>query len=209
MRTLRIIKLDRWIKHKQIREWTEALIFALLVAVIFRTWLYAPYRVPTGSMIHTIEPGDQLFVNSHAYGFKIPFADHKLFTKPVQRGDIIVFPYPEDPSIDFVKRVVGVGGDTIRIDGEDVYVNDKLLDAPFIFYDDTIPPFTQDRTIRIPEHKLWVMGDNRRNSKDSRFWGFVDEDTVKAKAGLIFWSHDVNENLFTGYRFNRIGTILK
>jgi len=205
----KIINLERFIQNKTIREWVEALIFALIVAMIFRTWLYAPYRVPTGSMIHTIEIGDHLFVNKHAYGYVVPFTDTRLFTSKVERNDVVVFPYPEDPSIDFIKRIVAVGGDTIEIIGESVYINGKLEKADYVFYDETLMTLPERIKIKVPEGKLWAMGDNRRNSKDSRSWGFVDESTVEGKGVIIYWSHDPNQSLLSGYRFNRVGKFLE
>ena len=205
----KIINLERFIANKTIREWAEALIFALIVAMIFRTWLFAPYRVPTGSMIHTIEIGDHLFVNKHSYGFVVPFTDIKLFPSKVQRGDIVVFPYPEDPTIDFIKRIVAIGGDTIEIVGESVYINGELEKGEYVFYDDTLMTLPERIKITIPKGKLWAMGDNRRNSKDSRSWGFVDESTVEGKGVIIYWSHDPNQSLISGYRFNRVGKLLE
>ncbi len=205
----KIINLERFIQNKTIREWIEALIFALIVAMIFRTWLYAPYRVPTGSMIHTIEIGDHLFVNKHAYGYVVPFTDIRLFSEKVERNDIVVFPYPKDPSIDFIKRIVAVGGDTIEIIGESVYINGKLENAEYVFYDETLMTLPERIKITIPEGKLWAMGDNRRNSKDSRSWGFVDESTVEGKGVIIYWSHDPRNSLFSGYRFNRVAKFLE
>ncbi|MGK0290566.1 MAG: signal peptidase I [bacterium] len=242
----KIINLERFIKNKVAREWTEALIFAFLVALVFRTWLYAPFKVPTGSMHPTINVGDNLFANMHAYGFKIPFADKKLFAEKVKKGDIIIFPYPKDPSVDYIKRAIATGGDKIRIVKEKVYINGKLEKADFAYFDPTknemigvSPDLTQnlssealkqckpqyaqhvvngriyegqfymDCRITVPKGKIWAMGDNRRNSQDSRFWGFLDEKTVKGKAWMVYWSHNSNHGLFAGYQFNRIGTVLK
>jgi signal peptidase I len=204
-----IFGLERIIKNRTAREWIEALIIALIVALIFRTWLFAPYRVPTGSMIHTIEIGDHLFVNKHRYGFVIPFTDHKFLNKPVQRNDIIVFPYPEDPTIDFIKRVIAVAGDEIEIIGETVRINGQIEDGAYRYYDENLMSPPERIKTRVPEGKLWVMGDNRRNSKDSRAWGFVEERTVAGKAVIVYWSHNPNRNWLTGYRFDRIGTLLR
>ena len=204
----KIINLERFIKNKTIREWVEALIWAFVVAMIFRTWLYAPYRVPTGSMIHTIEIGDHLFVNKHAYGFVIPFTDSKILRSKVERRDIIVFPYPENPEIDFIKRVIGVGGDTIEIIGENVYVNGELEMQTTVFLDNRLFSQPDNRKIVIPKGKLWVMGDNRRNSKDSRYWGFVDETTVMGRGSFVYWNHNPHFNIFSGYDLSRIGKIL-
>ncbi|MBU3914519.1 signal peptidase I [bacterium] len=205
----RIINLERFIKNKTIRDWVEALIFALVVALVFRTWLYAPYRVPTGSMIHTIEIGDHLFVNKHAYGFTIPFTDIKLFRSSVQRGDIVVFPFPKNPSIDFIKRVIATGGDTIEVAGEKVFVNNEAEKDDYVYYDKNLLSVPENIKITVPEGKLWVMGDNRRNSKDSRYWGFVDEKTVEGRGAIIYWSHNPNMSLLTGYSLGRIGSQLK
>jgi len=206
---MKFLHLDRFIKNKTLREWTEALIFALVVAFVFRTWLYAPYRVPTGSMIHTIEIGDHIFVNKHAYGYVIPFTGNRLAASRVQRGNIVVFPYPEDPSIDFIKRVIGIGGDHVRLVGEDVYINGTKENSPQVYLDPALLGMPMDREFVVPEGKLWVMGDNRRNSKDSRYWGFVDETQVTGQGVVIYWSHDSNQSLLTGYRLGRIGRMLE
>jgi len=205
----KIINLERYIKNKTIREWTEALIFAGLVAFVFRTWLYSPYRVPTGSMIHTIEIGDHLFVNKHSYGYVVPFTDLKLFIAPVQRGDIIVFPYPEDPKIDFIKRAIAIGGDKVKLSGEQVYINGKLDSHSHPYFDPSLIGLPMDREFTVPQGKVWAMGDNRRNSKDSRYWGFVDESTVAGRGVVIYWSHHSDKSLFEGYRLDRIGKFLE
>ncbi len=205
----KIINLERFIKNKIAREWVEALIVALVVALVFRTWLYAPYRVPTGSMIHTIEIGDHLFVNKHAYGFVVPFSEIKLFASEVERKDIIVFPYPEDPSIDFIKRVVAIGGDEVEIIGETVYINGQPEKGDYLYYDSGPMPMPENLKIKVPAGKLWVMGDNRRNSKDSRYWGFVDQKTVEGKGVIVYWSHDPNQSLLSGYNLGRIGKLLE
>jgi signal peptidase I len=205
----KIINLERYIKNKTIREWVEALIFALIVATIFRTWLYAPYKVPTGSMIHTIEIGDHIFVNKHAYGFVIPFTDKRIFASRVKNGDIVVFPAPKNPDIDFIKRIVAVGGDTIEFMGEKVFLNGVEEKNSSLLYDKDYPPFLLNKKIVVPEGKLFAMGDNRRNSSDSRVWGFLDESSVQGEGEIVFWSHDQREGLFGGYNLRRIGTILE
>ena len=205
----KIINLERYIKNKTIREWVEALIFALIVATIFRTWLYAPYKVPTGSMIHTIEIGDHIFVNKHAYGLVIPFTDKRIFASRVKNGDIVVFPAPKNPDIDFIKRIVAVGGDTIEFVGEKVFLNGVEEKNSSLLYDKDYPPFLLNKKIVVPEGKLFAMGDNRRNSSDSRVWGFLDESSVQGEGEIVFWSHDQREGLFGGYNLRRIGTLLE
>jgi len=215
MKIPKLINLERFIKNKTIREWVEALIFALIVAGIFRTWLYAPYRVPTGSMIHTIEIGDYLFADMHAYGFVIPFTDKKIFPAKVERNDVIVFPSPIDDDKDYIKRAMAVEGDEIEIIGETIYINGKPENHSTVFLDSRMRPVTYSdefivpRKFTVPKGKVWPLGDNRRNSLDGRYWGFIDMKDIRAKGLIISWSHDPEASLLSGYRFERIGQLLK
>lgn len=195
--------------NKVIKDWVVALVFAIIAALFFRTWFYTPYSIPTSSMSQTIEIGDHIFIDKHSYGFVIPFTEKKLLKDNVKRGDVIVFPYPIEPRIDYVKRVIGIPGDEIKIVGETVYVNGKEEDTSYLYFDPKLLTIPENIQTTVPEGKLWVMGDNRRNSKDSRFWGFVDEKTVIGKATMIFWSHDPEESIFSGYKLDRIGTTIK
>lgn len=215
MKKFKIINLERFIKNDTIREWVEALIIALVIALIFRTWAYSPYRVPTGSMIPTIKIGDYLFADMHAYGFVIPFTDKKLFRSKVERNDIIIFPNPHDPSIPYIKRAVGIAGDEIEIIGEKIYINGEPENKEIPYYDKRYlpvtysPEFDVPRKFVVPEGKIWPLGDNRRNSLDGRFWGFIDESDVRAQGLFIHWSHDPDQGLLSGYRFDRIGKWLE
>ncbi|MBI4081987.1 MAG: signal peptidase I, partial [Candidatus Lambdaproteobacteria bacterium] len=101
------LRLERIVPNRTLREWIEALVFALVVAGIVRTFLFAPFKIPSGSMIPTIEIGDHIFATMYSYGIPVPFADLKLLPRPIRRGDIVIFPYPLDPSVDYIKRVVG------------------------------------------------------------------------------------------------------
>jgi len=195
--------------NKVIRDWVAALCFAVIAALIFRTWFYTPYSIPSSSMAQTIKIGDHAFVNKNAYGFYVPFTDAKLFPEKVSRGDIVVFPYPLDLQIDYIKRGIGIPGDEIKIIGETVYINGIEEQTDYLYYDSAFLTLPENISILVPEGKLWVMGDNRRNSKDSRFWGFVNEKSVTGKAVLIFWSHNPEKNLFEGYDFDRIGIRLQ
>ena len=215
MKKFKIINLERYIKNDTIREWVEALIIALVIALVFRTWAYSPYRVPTGSMIQTIQIGDYLFADMHAYGFVVPFTDIKLFAEDVERGDIIIFPNPKDPSIPYIKRAIAIGGDEIEIIGETIYINGKAEDKSVPYYNPHNIPvpysleFAVPRKFTVPEGKIWPLGDNRRNSLDGRFWGFVEQKDVRAKGLFIHWSHDPEQGWFSGYRFDRIGKWLE
>lgn len=211
------------IKDKTTREWVEAVIIAVVFALVFRTWLYSPFQVPTGSMIPTIQIGDHLFADMHAYGYVIPFSDEKIFESPVERGDIVIFPFPKDPSVDYIKRAIAVEGDKVKLVGQDVYINGKKeAEMPYYrkkevpFYDPMAYPVVYDQRrmyvpeeFTIPKGKIWVLGDNRRNSLDGRFWGFVDVKNVKGKGLFIYWSRDSSDGGWdywdiSKYRFERI-----
>ena len=196
------------------RENIEAILIAVVIAMFIRTFIVQAFKIPSGSMLETLQIGDQILVNKFIYGVKIPFTDGSVLIpgKDPERNDIVVFKYPEDPSKDYIKRVVAVGGDTLEIIDKKLYVNDEVVtDEPWAVYKDdrTIPGqfTTRDnlRKITVPPDKIFVMGDNRDNSHDSRFWGFVDLREVKGEAFMIYWSW--NKDSF-GVRWRRIGTLL-
>ena len=214
------MRLDLLIPNRTIREWTEALIFAVVVATIVRTYFFAPFQIPSGSMLPTIQIGDHIFASMYTYGSPIPFTDIKLFKKPVKRGDIVIFPYPQDPSIDYIKRTVGLPGETLEIRNDEVFINGEQLDEPYAYFEPNerksrqaqelaAVPSSRYGPVKIPQGKLFAMGDNRYNSADSRFWGFVDIDTITGKGQIIYWSHDPNKSIFSGYRFGRIFDFLE
>ena len=214
------MRLDLLIPNRTIREWTEALIFAVVVATIVRTYFFAPFQIPSGSMLPTIQIGDHIFASMYTYGSPIPFTDIKLFKKPVKRGDIVIFPYPQDPSIDYIKRAVGLPGETLEIRNDQVFINGEPLDEPYAYFEPnerksrqaqglSAAPSSRYGPVKIPQGKLFAMGDNRYNSADSRFWGFVDIDTITGKGQIIYWSHDPNKSIFSGYRFGRIFDFLE
>ena len=207
-----LLRLEGIIPNREIREWVEALIFAFAVMAVVRTMIFAPFQIPTGSMIPTILEGDRIFATLYDYGLPVPLTGIKLFRQPVERGDIIIFPFPEDPSTDFIKRVVAVGGDNLELRGKRLYINGKPQDEPFAYYDPSFSASGFDQQfgpIQVPEGKLFVMGDNRYNSSDSRVWNYVDETTVKGRGKVIYWSHDPETGWLSGYRFSRIGKFLE
>ncbi|MBF0516628.1 MAG: signal peptidase I [Nitrospirae bacterium] len=199
------------------REYSEAIVTALLLALFIRAFVIQAYKIPSGSMETTLLVGDQLLVNKFIYGVMIPFTETKiLMLNHPKKGDIIVFKYPEDLNRDFIKRVIAVGGDIVEVVDKEVYVNHVKLVEPFTQHTDTsmrngIPPRDNMEPRRVPEGKYFVMGDNRDNSQDSRFWGFVDENLVRGKAMVIYWSWDNDKNLnwYEHIRFNRIGRVIK
>ncbi|MBC8441321.1 MAG: signal peptidase I [Deltaproteobacteria bacterium] len=203
-----------------LRENTEAIIIAIIIAMFIRTFIIQAFKIPSGSMLETLQIGDQILVNKFIYGIKIPFTDGKILipVKDPQKGDIVVFKYPEDPSKDFIKRVVATGGDTLEIIDKKLYVNNKMVEKETYAVhktQDIIPGkfSTRDnlRKIKVPENKLFVMGDNRDNSHDSRFWGFVDLTAVRGEAFIIYWSWNKDKlvPIWDSVRWARIGDILR
>ncbi len=202
-------------KKSSLRENLEAIVIAVILALFIRTFIVQAFKIPSGSMKNTLLIGDHILVNKFIYGIKVPFTGGKTLvhiTDP-ERRDIVVFKYPEDPKKDFIKRVVGVAGDTVEIKNKQLYVNGVLQkDEPYAIHQDprVIPAQFTVRDnfgpVTVPAHSLFVMGDNRDNSHDSRFWGFVDLKAVRGKAFVIYWSW--NKEAF-GVRWNRLGDILR
>lgn len=199
-------------KHKSvIREYTEALFVALLLALVIRSFIVQAFKIPSGSMLSTLQVGDHILVNKFIYGIRLPYPIEKSVYQwgQPQRGDVIVFIYPKDRSKDFIKRVVAVGGDTIEIRHKKVFVNGKAVEdqhSTFAEADQERPgPRDNYGPTTVPENSLFVMGDNRDQSHDSRFWGFVDVKDVKGKAFMIYWSWDGTDRWV---RWERLGAFI-
>ncbi len=196
------------------KEYIQTFLFALLLALVIRTFVVQAFKIPSGSMIKTLLIGDHILVNKFIYGVRNPLT-RELWIKGEQpeRGDVIVFIFPLDRSKDFIKRVIGVGGDTVEIINKKVYVNGKLFhEPPGVQHTDPriIPASLQPRDnmgpIKVPKGKLFVMGDNRDQSYDSRFWGFVPVKDVKGYAFMIYWSWNSNTHM---PRFGRMGHLIE
>jgi len=200
-------------KKSTFREYAEAIIIALVLALLIRTFVVQAFKIPSGSMEPTLEIGDHILVNKFIYGIKIPFTSIRLFPleKP-KRGDVVVFIYPLDPGKDFIKRVVAVEGDTVQIINKKLIINGAEVPDPHAVYkDDTIfPAEVQKRDnfgpVTVPKGCLFVLGDNRDRSLDSRFWGFVPIEDLRGKAFIIYWSWNSQE---TSVRWNRIGKLIQ
>ena len=197
----------------RLRENIEAIIIAVILALFIRTFIIQAFKIPSGSMLPTLQIGDHILVNKFIYGVKLPYLNTNLI--PVgepERDAIIVFRYPEEPDKDFIKRVIAVPGDVLEIRNKKVFVNHEPLEHPYAVYTDThvIPAQVNPRDnlgpITVPPDSYFVMGDNRDNSYDSRFWGFVDASEIRGKAFIIYWSWDSNQ---FGVRWNRIGSLIK
>ena len=217
---LSLLRLERLIPNRSTREWVDALIYAVIIAMLVRFFVFAPFKIPSESMYPTIKKGDHIFATRFNYGIPVPFTDIKLWTRSVSRGDIVIFPFPLDPEVDYIKRVVARGGDTLEFKQGLLYLNGEPLEDR----ENTAARCTQtivntwksngyeppcDRLIAVPEGRLFVMGDNRNNSADSRFWGFVEEKTVKGMGWIIFFSHDPDAGWFGGYRLERFASLLR
>ena len=193
-----------------VREYGEAIIIAILLALVIRTLVVQAFTIPSGSMMDTLLVGDYILVNKFLYGPEIPFTEVRLpgFRDP-RRGDIVVFKYPNDESRDFIKRIVAVEGDTVQVQDNRVILNGRLLDEPYV-RPGSIPAVPSAHCgylyacdpLVVPAGSYFVMGDNRDNSQDSRYWGFVHRDKIRGKAFLIYWSWNAESHW---PRWSRLG----
>lgn len=176
-------------------------ICALILSAFTKFFITQAYKIPSGSMLPILLIGDHVLTNKYIYRFSEP-----------TRGDIVIFPFPKKPDLDYIKRVVAVGGDTLEIVDKIVYVNEKQLVEPYVIHTDSeilpssVSPRDNFGPITIPENNVFVLGDNRNSSYDSRFWGPVKQDTVKDRVELIYWSWDKEEETA---RWERIGNTVK
>lgn len=200
-------------KKSALRENIEAIVVAIILALFIRTFIVQAFKIPSGSMKPTLLIGDHILVNKFIYGVKLPIMRKTLVpVKQPKRGDVIVFRFPEDPDKDFIKRVVGVAGDIVEGRDKKIYLNGQLQSHDYAVNTDwhviagSLQPRDNFGPVTVPEGFLFVMGDNRDHSYDSRFWGFVDLEEVKGKAFIIYWSWD-KDNF--GVRWNRFGKLLK
>ncbi|MBI3325286.1 MAG: signal peptidase I [Nitrospinae bacterium] len=215
------------------REYAESIIIAIVLALIIRAFVVQAFKIPSGSMEDTLLIGDHILVNRFAYGIQIPFTEFKLHFFGLlgipARQDIVVFPFPRDPSRDFIKRVVGLPGERVEVHNHEVYVNGEPLKEPYVKLEEQGPPraspYRNWGPSVVPPGKLFVMGDNRDNSADSRDWGFLDIEKVKGRAFIIYWSWDGSAPklvwlggiplpnpkaiLLDGIRWGRIGKLLQ
>ncbi|MBN1626678.1 MAG: signal peptidase I [Deltaproteobacteria bacterium] len=197
----------------KIREYIEAILWALLLALIIRVSLLQPFRIPSGSMKATLLVGDYLLVNKFIYGIRVPFTDLRLpAIRDPERGDVIVFKYPEDRSKDYIKRVIGLPGDEIQIKDKQVYINGTVYKNPHEIHVDPniLPEESSQRDnfgpVRVPSDSYFVMGDNRDSSYDSRYWGFVSKTDLVGMAIIKWWSWDHGA---WRVRWDRVGRVIE
>ena len=202
------------------REYFEAICIAILLALFIRTFVVQAFKIPSGSMLPTLLIGDHLLVNKFIYGIRMPFSGKVLISyKKPERGDVVVFRYPKDRSIDYIKRVVGTPGDTIEIRAKKVLVNGEAVADPHAHISSPAilsaasSPRDNFGPVLVPEGRIFVMGDNRDNSYDSRFWGFVDQQDILGKAFILYWSWDIDKPLLSldrieSIRWSRVANII-
>ena len=191
------------------REYFESLVIAVVLALFIRTFVVQAFKIPTGSMEQNLLIGDHLLVNKFVFGPTLsPIERAALPMKDIKRRDVIVFKYPEDPERDFIKRVIGLPGETVELRNKRVFINGQRLDEPYVYFLEDPPPVPQEMElsseppapsgdprvhygpVTVPPGHYFVMGDNRDNSQDSRYWGFLPRENLKGKALVIYWSYD-------------------
>jgi signal peptidase I len=203
-------------KKSVLREYFESLVVAFILALFIRTFVVQAFKIPSGSMETNLLIGDHLLVNKCVFSPSLaPWEEKIAPRRPVRRGDVVVFKYPENPEKDFIKRVIGLPGETIEVRDKTVLVDGQALDEPYAhflgtssraddpergqFLESARRPWGPER---VPPGRLFVMGDNRDNSLDSRFWGFLPIDQVKGRALLVYWSYVASRAEFNRDRFS-------
>lgn len=197
------------------KEYLEAFIIAIILALVIRTFIVQAFKIPSSSMEPTLLVGDHLLVNKFIYGVNIPFTDKKIlqFTKP-KRGDIIVFKFPKDEKIDFIKRVIAVEGERVEILKKQVFINGiPLPDTYGQFVEKSnnygLSPRDNFGPVVVPKNAVFCLGDNRDRSQDSRFWGFVDIDKIRGKAFILYFSwNGGSKSLLNKVRWSRFFKLL-
>ena len=190
-------------KKSTLREYFESIVIAVILALFIRTFVVQAFKIPTGSMEENLLIGDHLLVNKFVFGPVATGVERTLLPlQDVDRGDIIVFKYPEDPERDFIKRVIGLPGESVEVRAKTVYIDGRPLEESYVHFEQ--PPLAvADRNevtsfdvreqygpVTVPSEQYFVMGDNRDNSQDSRYWGFLPRGYIKGKALVVYWSYE-------------------
>ena len=189
-------------KKSVVREYFESLIIAVVLALFVRTWVFQAFKIPTGSMENNLLIGDHLIVNKMVFAPTATGLERAILpSRPIHRGDVIVFKYPEDPNRDFIKRVIGLPGDKVELHRKKVFVNGLPLNEPYVHFIE--PPSIEGAPhlddlreeygpITVPNGQYFMMGDNRDNSQDSRYWGFLPASYIKGEGLFIYFSFAEN-----------------
>jgi signal peptidase I len=200
--------MQREVKKSMLREYFESIVIAVILALFIRTFVVQAFKIPTGSMEENLLIGDHLLVNKFIFGPSVSSLERTLLPlATVKRDDVVVFKYPEEPDRDFIKRVIGLPGETVEVREKKVYINGKPLDEPFVHFLQpaaTTPSELHEITsfdvrerygpVTVPPNQYFVMGDNRDNSQDSRYWGFLPSDYIKGRALVIYWSYEADRD---------------
>jgi len=202
-----------------VREYFESIVVAVILALFVRTFIFQAFKIPTGSMKPNLLVGDHLLVNKFIFApTASPIERGLLPMRPIERGDVIVFKFPEEPDRDFIKRVIGLPGDSLELKNQTIHINGMPLIEPYAHY--LFPPVAEGQVngfdlrrkygpVTVPEGHYFMMGDNRDDSQDSRFWGFLPASYVKGRALFIYWSFDTPDDgsaptSFLGVRWDRL-----
>jgi signal peptidase I len=191
-------------KKSTVREYFESIVIAVILALFVRTWVVQAFKIPTGSMENNLLIGDHLLVNKFVFGPTMGSADRAVLpVRDLRRGEIVVFKFPVEPERDFIKRVIGLPNDTVELRNKQVFINGQPLNEPYVHF---LTPAAEGGEVTskdvsenygpvtVPADQYFVMGDNRDNSQDSRYWGFLPRSYVKGKALMIYWSYDADPN---------------
>ena len=221
-------------KEPLLVEYSKSFFPVILIVLLLRSFLMEPFRIPSGSMIPTLLIGDFILVNKFSYGVRLPVINKKILdTGEPKRGDVAVFRYPKDPSVDYIKRIIGLPGDRIEYRNKVLYINGTRMNqkevAPYVSSDSGLPipgttvfsenlegvehsmlhesgkPILNGEMI-VPEGHYFVMGDNRDNSNDSRFWGTVPEENLVGRAFMVWMNWNFDEG---GIEWKRIGSLIE
>ena len=206
-------------KKSTLREYFESIVIAVILALFIRTFVVQAFKIPTGSMENNLLVGDHLLVNKFVFAPTASALERMILPiDPIKRGEVVVFKYPEEPERDFIKRVMGLPGETLEVREKKVYVNGTPLDEPYAHYLQPVasPSEFHEVTsfdvrerygpVTVPVNHYFVMGDNRDNSQDSRYWGFLPRGNVKGKALIIYWSYEAERE---DYQEEGAGATLK
>jgi signal peptidase I len=177
-------------KKSTAREYFESIVITAIIALFATTFVVQAFKIPTGSMESNLLIGDHLLVNKFVYGLHSGFLSRILPYKELKRGDVIVFKYPQSPDVAYVKRLIGLPGEKVEMVGRTVYIDGQPLKEDYTQYIDAGSIYERYGPFQVPEGKFFAMGDNRDNSQDSRFWGYVPRDHIIGKALAIYWSFE-------------------
>ena len=205
-------------RKSTVREYFESIVIATILAFFIRTFVVQAFKIPTGSMEENLLIGDHLLVNKFVFAPTTSSLERALLPiDTIERGDVIVVKYPEEPERDFIKRTIGLPGETVELRNKKVYINNQPLDEPYVHFlfppedrEEGDPDFTdfdvrrQYGPVTVPAGHYFMMGDNRDNSQDSRYWGFMPREYVKGKALFVYFSFGEESGLLSGVRWNRL-----